>query len=611
MLRLRSWLAIALVATAQLPSLASTPVRLNSAFNTQGNVSTASLAFSPDGEYVLYLANPSGATEAFVVPTSGGASIKVNGHLVSEGAVSSAMFSADGSRVLYRAKQDHVNRLELFSTAIGETPAKVNLPLPDYGAVTAVQISPAGHVVYSADQDTASVVEAFVAPIDGSDPYKLNGPFTLGGDVHYFDAESADDTLVYVADQEFDARTELYAASLDGSLRWKLSGEMQLYGNVDVASVNVSPTGDHVVYRADALADEVYALFSVPIGGGAVASLTPTLANGGDVISQTVQISPLGDRVLYLADQLVDETIELFSVSITGGPAARLNGPLVNGGDVRESSLQFSDDGTQVLYIADQFTNEKFELFVAPTAGGDSQHLNGSLISGGDVDSAAFNSTGEWVVYLADQNIDSTFELFSAPTAGGDAIRLNSPLVYNGDVLSFEITPDGEQVIFLADLDLNETSELYAVPIGGGDVRKLSGPLVRDGDVTDFIISPNSDYIVYRADQLVNQQFELFSVPLFESIQTLPGDFNFDGMVDAADYTAWRDGLGSDYDMDDYADWKNNFGANSTSGNAAAATVPESASGVLLVSALACFAMLAQSRKSCSANRAGTYSSVT
>ena len=59
--------------------------------------------------------------------------------------------------------------------------------------------------------------------------------------------------------------------------------------------------------------------------------------------------------------------------------------------------------------------------------------------------------------------------------------------------------------------------------------------------------------------QTIDEQFEIYSVSLID--QVLPGDFTGDGLVDAADYTAWRDGLGSEYDMDDYADWKNNFGA--------------------------------------------------
>jgi PEP-CTERM motif len=73
------------------------------------------------------------------------------------------------------------------------------------------------------------------------------------------------------------------------------------------------------------------------------------------------------------------------------------------------------------------------------------------------------------------------------------------------------------------------------------------------------------------------------------------GDFNDDGVVDAADYTVWRDNLGTDHilgghgdengdsfnivDGDDYTIWKANFGHVDTSpspgAGAAAPVVPE------------------------------------
>ncbi len=73
----------------------------------------------------------------------------------------------------------------------------------------------------------------------------------------------------------------------------------------------------------------------------------------------------------------------------------------------------------------------------------------------------------------------------------------------------------------------------------------------------------------------------------------VPGDYNFDGVVDAADYTVWRDsfgqtgtGLAADGDGDgqidegDYAVWKLYFGVRSD-GAGGTAAVPEPVSGGL------------------------------
>jgi hypothetical protein len=71
----------------------------------------------------------------------------------------------------------------------------------------------------------------------------------------------------------------------------------------------------------------------------------------------------------------------------------------------------------------------------------------------------------------------------------------------------------------------------------------------------------------------------------------LPGDYNEDHVVNAADYTVWRNNLGSSTALpnddsagvaaDDYDRWKTNFGQ--TLGNGAASAVPEPASLALLL----------------------------
>lgn len=76
------------------------------------------------------------------------------------------------------------------------------------------------------------------------------------------------------------------------------------------------------------------------------------------------------------------------------------------------------------------------------------------------------------------------------------------------------------------------------------------------------------------------------------------GDYNFDGVVDAADYTAWRDSLGSTVDLaadgdgdgeitiDDYEIWRQNYGAMlGVSAGQVALAVPEPVAATLLATA--------------------------
>jgi len=179
-------------------------------------------------------------------------------------------------------------------------------------------------------------------------------------------------------------------------------------------------------------------------------------------------------------------------------------------------------------------------------------------------------------------------ELFSVPSAGGIPIRLNGVLAEDGDVTRAAFSPDGNRVVYLADQDTNDVFELFTVPSLGGTPLKISGPMTVGGNVTEWQFSPDGHSVVYRADQDVDEQFELYSVSFTDE---LPGDFNRDGLVNGADYTVWRNGLGSTYSVEDYDLWKSNFGAGAGSGSAATATpqsaVPEPASGLLVGGAIA------------------------
>ena len=64
----------------------------------------------------------------------------------------------------------------------------------------------------------------------------------------------------------------------------------------------------------------------------------------------------------------------------------------------------------------------------------------------------------------------------------------------------------------------------------------------------------------------------------------LPGDFNFDGTVDAADYVVWRKNFGT---QTSYDVWRSHFGQTATSGAATStnATIPEPSTLVLFLAA--------------------------
>jgi hypothetical protein len=70
------------------------------------------------------------------------------------------------------------------------------------------------------------------------------------------------------------------------------------------------------------------------------------------------------------------------------------------------------------------------------------------------------------------------------------------------------------------------------------------------------------------------------------AVAGMAGDFNQNGVVDAADYVVWRYGFGTTYTHEHYNTWRTNFGATIVAGSAAAlplsATVPEPANVALI-----------------------------
>jgi hypothetical protein len=134
-----------------------------------------------------------------------------------------------------------------------------------------------------------------------------------------------------------------------------------------------------------------------------------------------------------------------------------------------------------------------------------------------------------------------------------------------------EFTPDGKSVEFdFESIQIPTQSAVSSTPV----VLKILKQIRWTGPVLDPL--PTSHYI----DVVVNEY-----PPSIGPV----GDFNQNGVVDAADYVVWCKGLGTIYAQTDYGTWRAHFGqiAGSGLGARASASVPEPASLVLLTLAAA------------------------
>jgi Tol biopolymer transport system component len=535
-------------------SWTAAPIKLNGPLVANGNVSQADLAFSPDSSRVLYRADQTtnDVFDIYSVPSVGGIATKLNTALVAGGGVQTMQFSPDSSRVLYRADQFTNDLFEIFVVpSAGGTPQKLNGALVVGGDVTAlVQFSPdSSYVLYVADQTTDEVFEIFSVPSAGGVPTKLNGSLVSGGDVFVngfvFSPDSS--RVLYRADQTTDEVFEIFSVPSAGGVATKLNGTLVAGGNVSLNGFAFSPDSSRVLYVADQITDEVLEIFSVPSAGGVATKLNGALVGGGDV-NASFLISPDSSRVVYNADQITDEVLEIFSVSSAGGVATKLNSTLVAGGDA--FPRQFSPDSSRVLYLADQTTDEVFELFSVPSAGGVATKLNGALVVGGDVTALVqFSPDSTRVVYLADQTTDGVNEIYSVPSAGGTAQKLNGTLTAGGNVAnsSLQFSPDSSRVIYLADQTTDEVQEVFIVPSEGGVATKLNGDLVAGGDVIGTVrFSPDGSLVLYLADQQIDEVTEVFVRIVVQ--HSLAGAGNWDAGA------AWNRGGAPDDVMQIYID---------------------------------------------------------
>ncbi|TWT76825.1 hypothetical protein Pla123a_22480 [Posidoniimonas polymericola] len=186
-----------------------------------------------------------------------------------------------------------------------------------------------------------------------------------------------------------------------------------------------------------------------------------------------------------------------------------------------------SDGSTISLYLADAQQNTGYQLVAEldlTASGSTNTALTSGAGDGGDWDA------GNWTVgrgMYAGGHGDRFYGFI-------DEVRISDDAVAMSDFLHFGALAN-------LTLEVNTTS-------GAVTIRNTS-PVAVDLDYYE-VTSASGALSTAGWDSLEDQGVT----------GSLDGDFNADGTVDAADYTVYRDGLGTTYAEGDYTAWANNYG---------------------------------------------------
>lgn len=259
--------------------------------------------------------------------------------------------------------------------------------------------------------------------------------------------------------------------------------------------------------------------------------------------------------------------------------------------------------------------------------------LPGSAVVPSNLRIVNMNNAAE-VAFTADfgTGSDPTGAIYIADAQGTDLIALEDTATPAGSTYFRRLVPEsialnaGGQLAFMSELSNSANGSLAGRALFRYDPTGGLAQIIRTGDAfagstivglgftgdaysmtqnNDVTQSLESDFSGFNNSGQLAFNYSLANglsgIAIWSPTATaVPGDYNGNGIVDAADYTLWRDHLGQTFslpnenpaagtpgtvDQEDYDFWKSRFGATSGSGSISlspSAAVPEPSSCLLL-----------------------------
>jgi hypothetical protein len=246
----------------------------------------------------------------------------------------------------------------------------------------------------------------------------------------------------------------------------------------------------------------------------------------------------------------------------------------------------YSNDGQVTIDFADSLELAAGSIYEQT---GGVTTVNGSMrfaVTGGPMAQAMFSGgrlTGAGFIALPVQNTGATVE--PGNSSVGNLRLTNSYTQGDGGTLMMEIGGTGSNQYDVLTVSgaatLGGTLDVRFVDAGSGMFSAAAGDRFTLLTTTFDIIDSFDNVLLPELDGDLEWHLQ-YSANAVALIAAMPGDFNFDNTLDAADYVALRKFEAS---AEDFNTWRTNFGRTAAAGGGGQSNVPEptSATVVLLV----------------------------
>lgn len=397
---------------------------------------------------------------------------KINGPLISGGNVSDRYAAtSDGTKIIYIADETTDNVDDLYVTTFPQRSTQNITNLSIGKKVLSFKVSPQDNkILFLADADTTGLYDLYTINLDGSNRQRVNiGLTNVTQEVeNNFRFTNQGSKVIYATDEENAGVRNIYIANHDGSARLRLN---QVLGTQ--LTFDLSANDSRVVYRTFS-ANPTLRSVTLSASGDTLLNAPFDLVGNPTSGVQDFKMASDSSRVAFRSNQDNGAIFELYTVNLDGsGLRSKINGTIIAGGIV-SPTYDFSKDNTKVVYIADQNVDEVQEIYVSnAVAPFNNTKLNALLIANGNVTSFKLSSDGQKVLYIADQNIDAVNELYSVNLNGLSNTKINSNLSL-GETVANNFISSGSIVIYAMDKGQSGFSSIYKNSLNGASELRLT-----------------------------------------------------------------------------------------------------------------------------------------